>query len=115
MDVSANPHLATAARVAAGLAATLAAAANGLLWLFVSVWQCDESCAYPDAHEHYPSAATWHQVPGSWEWSALGAMGVIGFALAVAFAVAFAARKPRLATALAGAAAVVALAPWVVA
>ena len=40
---------------------------------------------------------------------------VIGFLLAVGFAVAFAARRRRLAPALAVATAVVAIAPWIVA
>ncbi len=115
MDITSNHRLSTVARVLAGVGVAVAAAANGLLWLFVAAWQCDESCAYPDAHGHYPADATWHQIPGAWEWSALGAMGAIGFVLAVGFAIAFAARKPRLAPALAVATAVVAIAPWMVA
>jgi hypothetical protein len=56
-----------------------------------------------------------HQIPGAWEWSALGAMGVIGSLLAVGFAIAFVARRRTPAAALAVAAAVVAIAPWMVA
>jgi hypothetical protein len=115
MDMTANHRFATVVRVLAGVGVALAAAANGLVWLFVSVWQCDESCAYPDAHGRYPSDATWHQIPGAWEWSALGVMGLIGFLLAVAFAIAFVARRRTPATALAVATAVVAIAPWMVA
>jgi hypothetical protein len=115
MDITANHRLATFGRVVIGVGVALAAAAHGLLWLFISVWQCDESCDYPDAHGHYPADATWHQIPGAWEWSALGLMGVIGFLLAVGFAVALVARKRTLAPALAVATAVVAIVPWMVA
>jgi hypothetical protein len=115
MDITATPRLSTAMRVLAGVGVTLAASVHGLLWLFVSAWQCDESCAYPDAHGRYPADATWHQIPGAWEWSALGAMGALGFVLAVGFAIAFVARRRTLACALAVAAAVVAIAPWIVA
>jgi hypothetical protein len=114
MDITANHRLSTVMRVLTGVGVALAAAVHGFLWLFVSAWQCDESCAYPDAHGHYPADATWHQIPGAWEWSGLGAMGAIGFVLAVGFAIAFAARRPRLARALAVATAVVAIAPWMV-
>ena len=115
MGTIASNRLSTVIRVLTGVGVALAAAAHGLLWLFISAWQCDESCAYPDAHGNYPSDATWHQIPGAWEWSALGAMGAIGFVLAVGFAIAFAARRPRLAPALAVAAAVAAITPWFVA
>jgi hypothetical protein len=115
MSIIASNRLSTVMRVLTGVGVALAAAANGLLWLFVSAWQCDESCDYPDAHGHYPADATWHQIPGAWEWGALGALGVIGFLLAVGFAIAFAARRPRLAPALAVAAAVAAISPWFVA
>jgi hypothetical protein len=115
MDITASHRLSTAGRVLAGVAVTLAAAAHGLLWLFVAAWQCDESCAYPDAHGHYPADATWHQIPGAWEWTALGALGALGFVLAVGFAIAFVARRRTPASALAVATAVVAIAPWMVA
>lgn len=114
MTIAASNRLSTVMRVLTGVGIALVAAAHGLFWLFISAWQCDESCAYPDAHGHYPADATWHQIPGAWEWSALGAMGVIGFLLAVGFAIAFAARRPRLAPALAVAAAVAAILPWFV-
>jgi hypothetical protein len=112
MDVTANRRLSLALRIAAGVAASLAAAAHGLLWLFISAWRCDESCDYPDAAGHYPADSTWHQIPGAWQWSALGWMGVAGFALAVAFAVALAWRKGTPTLVLGGAAAVTALLPW---
>ena len=115
MDITADHRLSTVLRVLTGVGVALAAAVHGFLWLFVSAWQCDESCAYPDAHGHYPADATWHQIPGAWEWTALGAMGVLGFVLAAGFAIAFAARRRTLAAALAVAAAVVAIAPWMVA
>jgi hypothetical protein len=115
MDTTANHRLGTIGRVVTGVAVSLAAGLHGFFWLFVSAWQCDESCDYPDAHGHYPADATWHQIPGAWEWSALGAMGVIGFLLAVGFAIAFVARRRTTASALAVAAAVVAIAPWMVA
>jgi hypothetical protein len=115
MDTTENHRLATVGRVVTGVAVSLAAGLHGFFWLFVSAWQCDESCDYPDANGHYPADATWHQIPGAWEWSALGAMGVIGFLLAVGFAIAFVARRRTPASALAGAAAVVAIAPWMVA
>jgi hypothetical protein len=115
MDMTANHRLATFGRVVTGVGVTLVAAVHGLLWLFVSAWQCDESCAYPDARGRYPADATWHQIPGAWEWTALGAMGVLGFVLALGFAVAFMARRRTLAPALAVATAVVAIAPWMVA
>jgi hypothetical protein len=115
MDITASRRLSTAVRVLAGVGVTLAAAVHGLFWLFVSAWQCDESCGYPDARGRYPADATWHQIPGAWEWSALGAMGAIGFVLAVGFAIAFVARRRTLARALAVATAVVAIAPWIVA
>ena len=115
MSIIASNRLCTVMRVLTGVGVALAAAAHGLFWLFISAWQCDESCAYPDAHGHYPADATWHQIPGAWEWSALGALGAIGFVLAVGFAIAFAARRPRLAPALAVAAAVAAIIPWFVA
>jgi hypothetical protein len=79
MDTTANHRLGTIGRVVTGVAVSLAAGLHGFFWLFVSAWQCDD---YPDAHGHYPADATWHQIPGAWEWSALGAMGVIGFLLA---------------------------------
>ena len=88
---------------------------TGSFWLFVSAWQCDESCAYPDARGRYPADATWHQIPGAWEWTALGAMGALGFLLAVGFAIALVARRRTLARALAVAGIVVAIAPWMVA
>jgi hypothetical protein len=112
MDITANHRLSTVMRVLTGVGVALAAAVHGFLWLFVSAWQCDESCAYPDAHGHYPADATWHQIPGAWEWTALGAMGVAGFALAVAFAVALAWRKGTPTLVMGGAAAVAALLPW---
>ena len=115
MDITANHRLATFGRVVTGVGVALAAAAHGLLWLFISAWQCDESCAYPDARGHYPGDATWHQIPGAWEWSALGVIGVIGFLLAVGFAVASVGRRRTLAPALAVATAVVAIVPWMVA
>jgi hypothetical protein len=115
MDLTANHRLSAVMRVLTGVGVALAAAVHGFLWLFVSAWQCDESCAYPDAQGHYPADATWHQIPGAWEWTALGAMGVLGFVLAVGFAIAFVARRRTLAAALAAAAAVVAIAPWMVA
>jgi hypothetical protein len=115
MDIAASRRLSTAVRVLAGVGVTLAAAVHGLLWLFVSVWQCDESCAYPDARGRYPADATWHQIPGAWEWTALGAMGALGFVLAVGFAIALVARRRTLAPALAMATVVVAIAPWMVA
>ena len=114
MDMTAKHRRSTVVRVLTGVGVALAAAVHGLFWLVISAWQCDESCAYPDAHGHYPADATWHQIPGAWEWSALGAMGAIGFLLAVGFAIAFAARRPGLARALAVATAVVAIAPWMV-
>ena len=113
MDITASHRLATVARVLTGVAVSLAAAAHGLFWLFISAWQCDESCEYPDAHGRYPADAGWHQVPGAWQWSALGWLGAIGFVVAVGFAIAFAARRHRLAPALAVATAVAAIAPWV--
>jgi hypothetical protein len=115
MDIAASHRLSTVVRVLAGVGVTLAAAAHGLLWLFVAVWQCDESCAYPDARGRYPADATWHQIPGAWEWTALGAMGALGFVLAVGFAIALVARRRTPAHALAVATAVVAIAPWMVA
>ena len=115
MDITASHRVATVMRVLAGVGVTLAAGVHGFLWLFVSAWQCDESCAYPDARGHYPADATWHQILGAWEWTALGAMGVLGFVLAVGFAIAFVARRRTLASALAVATAVVAIAPWMVA
>jgi hypothetical protein len=115
MDIVASHRLSTVVRVLAGVGVTLAAAAHGLLWLFVAVWQCDESCAYPDARGRYPADATWHQIPGAWEWTALGAMGALGFVLAVGFAIALVARRRTLAHALTVATAVVAIAPWMVA
>ena len=115
MDITADHRLSTVMRVLTGVGVALAATVHAFLWLFVSAWQCDESCAYPDAHGHYPADATWHQIPGAWEWTALGAMGVLGFVLAAGFAIAFAARRRTLAAALAVAAAVVAIAPWMVA
>jgi len=115
MDIAASHRLSTVVRVLTGVAVTLAAAVHGLLWLFVSAWQCDESCAYPDARGRYPADATWHQIPGAWEWTALGAMGALGFLLAVGFAIALVARRRTLARALAVAGIVVAIAPWMVA
>jgi hypothetical protein len=115
MDITANHRLATFGRVVTGVGVALAASVHGLLWLFISAWRCDESCAYPDAHGHYPADATWHQIPGAWEWSALGVIGVVGFLLAVGFAVALVARRRTLASVLAVATAVVAIVPWVVA
>jgi hypothetical protein len=56
-----------------------------------------------------------HQIRGAREWSALGAMGVIGFVLAVGCAITFVARRRTTASALAVAVAVVAIAPWMVA
>jgi hypothetical protein len=113
MDLTANHRLATAARVVTGVGVALAAAAHGLFWLFISAWQCDESCDYPDAHGHYPADASWQAVPGAWQWSALGWLGAVGFLVAVGFAVAFAARRRRLAPVLAVATAAAAIAPWV--
>jgi hypothetical protein len=113
MDITARNRLSTVGRVLTGVGVALAAAVHGLLWLFVAVWQCDESCDYPDAHGHYPADATWHQIPGAWEWSALGLMGVAGFVLAVAFALALPTRARRFAPALAVATAAAAIAPWV--
>jgi hypothetical protein len=115
MDIAASHRLSTVVLVLAGVGVTLAAAVHGLFWLFVSAWQCDESCAYPDARGRYPADATWHQIPGAWEWTALGAMGALGFVLAVGFAIALVARRRTLAPALAVAAIVVAIAPWMVA
>jgi hypothetical protein len=115
MDIAASQRLSTVVRVLAGVGVTLAAAVHGLFWLFVSAWQCDESCAYPDARGRYPADATWHQIPGAWEWTALRAMGALGFVLAVGFAIALVARRRTLAPALAVAAIVVAIAPWMVA
>jgi hypothetical protein len=115
MDITANHRFATFGGVARGVGVALAAAVHGLLWLFISVWRCDESCAYPDAHGRYPPDATWHQIPGAWEWSALGVIGVVGFLLAVGFAVALVGRRRTLAPALAVATAVVAIVPWMVA
>jgi hypothetical protein len=115
MDIGASHRLSTVVLVLAGVGVTLAAAVHGLFWLFVSAWQCDESCAYPDARGRYPADATWHQIPGAWEWTALGAMGALGFVLAVGFAIALVARRRTLAPALAVAAIVVAIAPWMVA
>ena len=115
MDIAASHRLSTVVRVLAGVAVTLAAAVHGLFWLFVSAWQCDESCAYPDARGRYPADATWHQIPGAWEWTALGAIGALGFVLAVGLAIALVARRRTLAPALAVAAIVVAIAPWMVA
>jgi hypothetical protein len=115
MDIASSRHFSTAVRVLAGVGVTLAAAVHGLFWLFVSVWQCDESCGYPDARGRYPADATWHQIPGAWEWTALGAMGALGFVLALGFAIALVARRRTLAPALAMATVVVAIAPWMVA
>ena len=115
MDITANHRLSTVMRVLTGVGVALAAAAHGLLWLFISAWQCDESCAYPDAHGRYPADATWHQIPGAWEWTALGATGALGFVLAVGFAIALVARRRTLGPALAVATVVVAIAPWMVA
>ena len=115
MDITAHRRLATFGRVVAGVGVALAGAVHGLLWLFVAAWQCDESCDYPDAQGHYPADATWHQIPGAWEWTALGAMGALGFLLAVGFAIALVARRRTLAPALAVATAVVAIVPWMVA
>jgi hypothetical protein len=113
MDISINPRVSLALRLATGVAASLAAALHGFFWWFVSAWQCDESCDYPDAAGHYPADSTWHQIPGAWEWSALGLMGAAGFALAVAFAVALARRKGTAALVLGAAATGAALLPWV--
>src|SRR3954465_14012061 len=109
MDVAASHRLSTVVRALAGVGVPLAAAAHGLLWLFVAAWQCDESCAYPDAHGHYPADAPWNQIPGAWEWTGLGALGALGFVLAVGFAIAFVGRRRTPACALAVETAVVAI------
>jgi hypothetical protein len=106
MDTAHTSPLATAGRILVGLALTVAAGAHAGFWLLVTALQCDESC----------EGTSWHDTPGAWQWSAMGALAFTSFVLALAFAIALPLRKrPRwLALALAAAAAATALAPWII-
>jgi hypothetical protein len=106
MAITRSPALATAGRIFVGLIATAGAAFHALLWLFVAGFQCDESC----------DGGSWQTTPGAWQWTAMGALGFASFVLTLALAIAFAVRSsPRwLTLGLAAAAAVTAIAPWVI-
>jgi hypothetical protein len=106
MDTTHSSPLAAAGRILVGLAVTAAAAFHSLLWLVVAGFQCDESC----------EGGSWQGTPGAWQWSAMGALGFASFLLTLAFAIAFAVRgsSRRLTVGLASAAAVTAIAPWVI-
>jgi hypothetical protein len=105
MDTTARNPLATAGRILAGIAVTIAAGIHAFFWLIVAGFECDESCG----------GTSWHGTPGAWQWSALGWLGFASLGLALAFAIALAVRSsPRwLTIGLAAAAATTAIAPWV--
>jgi hypothetical protein len=66
------------------------AALVGALWGFGL--KCDDSCG---------GVTRWRDNPDAWQWNALGTVGLVGFACAVALLVAVAARRRGLASAAA--------------
>jgi hypothetical protein len=93
-----------AGRILGGLVVAALGAVQGLFWLLIAGFTCDESCS--------DAPATWHEDADAWQWAALGWLGAACFALCVAFAVAFAVRRPGAAKALLGAAIAVGAVPW---
>jgi hypothetical protein len=94
-----------AGRVVGGLVVTGLGLVQGLFWLLVAGFRCDESC--DDA------PTSWHGNADAWQWSALGWLGVGCFALCVAFAVSLSARRPHVSAALLAASALTGIAPWI--
>jgi len=101
----ARAALRIAGRILGGLAVVALGAVQGLFWLLVAGFTCDESCS--------DAPTTWHEDADAWQWSALGWLGAGCFALCVAFAISLATRRPRLSAALLAAAALVGIAPWI--
>jgi hypothetical protein len=94
-----------AGRVLGGLVVIGYGLLDGYLSLLAAGLQCDESCL--------DDSTTWHHTADAWQWSALGWLGAACFACCVAFAVSLAGRCPRVSAVLFAAAAVTAIAPWV--
>jgi hypothetical protein len=105
MDTTHTNPWATAGRVLAALAAIAVSGIHAFFWVFVSAWQCDESC----------DGGSWHATAGAWQWSALGWLGGASFLFALAFAIALMADagSRRLRNGLAAAALLAAVAPWI--
>src|SRR6266536_5912514 len=104
MDTTARNPLATAGRILAGIAVTIAAGVHAFIWLIVAGFECDESCG----------GTSWHGTPGAWQWAALGLLGFASFVLAIAFAVALATRRRAYVSGgLFAAALTTAIAPWI--
>jgi hypothetical protein len=105
MDTTHSTLWATAGRVLAGLAAIAVSGIHAFFWLFISAWQCDESC----------DGGSWHATAGAWQWSALAWLGGGSFLFALAFAITLMADagSQRVRVGLATAAVVAAIAPWV--
>jgi hypothetical protein len=94
-----------AGRVVGGLVVTGLGLVQGLFWLLVAGFSCDESCD--------DTPTSWHGNADAWQWSALGLLDAGCFALCVAFAVSLCARRPRVSRALLAVAALTAIAPWI--
>jgi uncharacterized membrane protein YphA (DoxX/SURF4 family) len=107
MDTTSRSALATAGRVLAAVAASIAAAIHMLVWWIVAGLSCDDGCD--------ELSSSWHDNPDAWQWSAMGWLAVASFLFALVFAIALATRRSALFTgAMAAAAAATAIAPWIV-
>jgi hypothetical protein len=108
MSPTANKTVATATRVLAGIAASGVGFALMIVGLYASGMRCDESCTYLTG-EGNPTGVRWQQAADSWQWTAVGVLGLATFVLTLAFAACLVTRRSR--KVMLGIAAV-ALVPW---
>jgi hypothetical protein len=66
-----------AGRVTAVVLGLGVVALNGLLCLYASAMQCDDSCSIPGR------GVPWRDTAGAWQWTAIGWLGVASFVCAV--------------------------------
>ncbi|HEY7075509.1 MAG TPA: hypothetical protein VH418_09070 [Solirubrobacteraceae bacterium] len=104
-------------RVARRIASSLLVAALGLVtatvWVFVSGFSCDESCTLLTGEGTRPGVP-WQDAADSWQWTAIGGLGLATLVLAVSCAVALhvpAARRRRVPAVLGALAAACGLLP----
>jgi hypothetical protein len=105
MDTTHRTPWVTAGRVLTGLCVIAVSGIHAFFWVFISGWQCDESC----------DGGSWHATAGAWQWSALGWLGAASFLFALAFAIALVAQagSQRVRIGLATATICAAIAPWI--
>jgi hypothetical protein len=76
----------TAARIAASLGVFVLGLATATVWVFVSGFSCDESCTLLTGEGTRPGIP-WQDAADSWQWTAIGWLGLATLLFALGCAI----------------------------